>query len=276
MKIACICAGSIFSFCISDTTKEIISCAESAYASMNAANSRVASKSQNSKPKEQEFGDKLKFGAADLPSLPQSIVDLAKGHGSYYVGLLHGVKHISERRGGEGEAAERRAMYASIRCISVTLNAEMNSTEIVLRFLGFLSEVQTMFRKVHLDAELDRALRDVSTSVLPFKTEASDYADHGVTICVALNAELVTPIDSDKKAIGMSLMLRHAQVHWIAEAETGWTGQATGWDQFDEREAQVATLEELMDIVPSLVEWMGKRFREEVAKLPRSPYSMPE
>ncbi len=145
----------------------------------------------------------------------------------------------------------------------------MNSTDIILRFLSFLSAVRTTFRQVHLDAEKDRALRDVSTMVLPSKGEASDYADDGVTISVALNAELRNPIDSDKKAIGMSLLLRHAGGRWIAEAEIGWTGKNIGWNQFDEREVQGATVEDLMNAAPPLVEWMETRFREEVAKLPK-------
>lgn len=145
----------------------------------------------------------------------------------------------------------------------------MNSTETILRFLSFLSEVEAMFRQVHLDAEKNHALRDVSTMVIPFKCEVSDYADHGVTISVALNAELRYPVDSDKKAIGMALLLRHAGGRWIAEAEVGWTGKNIGWDPFDSREAQEAAIEEMMNAVPPLVEWMGMRFREEVAKLPK-------
>ena len=145
----------------------------------------------------------------------------------------------------------------------------MNSTEIVLRFISFLSDLRAMFRQVHLDAEKNRALRDVSTTVIPFKGESSDHADDGVTISVALNAELRNPTDSEKRAIGMTLLLRHAGGCWIAEAETGWTGQNIGWDPFDAREAQAETIEELIIAVPPLFEWIGTRFREEAAKLPK-------
>ena len=146
---------------------------------------------------------------------------------------------------------------------------KMNSTGIILRFLAFLAEVRSMFRQVHLFAEKSNAFRAVSTDVIPFRGEESDYAQDGVTISIALNAELRAPIDSEKKALGFSLLLRHVQTGWIAEAEIGWSGEMVGWDSFDSREAKAASIEEVVGMVSPLVEWMGARFREEVAKLPQ-------
>ena len=143
----------------------------------------------------------------------------------------------------------------------------MNATEIILKFLTFLSQVRAMFRQVHLFAEQNPALREVSTMVIPFKGKPSDYADEGVTISIALNAELCKPINSERKAIGISLLLRHAGGEWLAEAEVGWTGENVGWDPFDSKEARAESIEEIISLVPSLVEWMDARFREEVAKL---------
>jgi hypothetical protein len=144
----------------------------------------------------------------------------------------------------------------------------MNSTELILRFLTFLAGLRAMFLEVHIFAEKSPALHTVSTSVIPSKVYPSDYADDGVTISIALNAELRKPIDSEKQAIGMSLLLRHAGGQWHAESEVGWSGRMIGWDQFDSKEVQAVSVEEIIHQIPPLVEWAGMRFREEVAKLP--------
>jgi hypothetical protein len=125
-----------------------------------------------------------------------------------------------------------------------------------------------MFRQVHLFAEKNPALNSVSTMVIPFKGGQSDYADDGVTISVALNAELRKPAASEKKAIGMSLLLRCTGGRWHVESEVGWTGEKVGWDPFDSKEAQADSIEEIICMTPPLVEWAATRFREEVAKLP--------
>ena len=144
----------------------------------------------------------------------------------------------------------------------------MNSTETVLRFLALLADVRSMCRQVHLEAEKNHALRDVSTMVIPFKGESSADDDEGVTISVALNAEL-RDRRPERSAIGMSLLFRHSGEQWIAEAEVGWIDRSIGWDQFDERKAEGNTIEEMMDSVPQLVEWLVARFREELVNLPK-------
>ncbi len=110
----------------------------------------------------------------------------------------------------------------------------MNSTEVILDFLSFIADLRKKFGEVHLVAERCPALHDVTTEVIPFKGEPSDYAERGVTICLSLIAELRKPIDSDKKAIGVDLLLRHTEQGWIAEAEIGWSGRDIGWDNFEE------------------------------------------
>jgi len=144
----------------------------------------------------------------------------------------------------------------------------MNSTELILKFLTFLAEVRAMFRQVHLFAENSPALHAVTTMVIPFKTEPSDYADDGVTISIASNAELRRPADSEKKAIGMSLLLRHTGGGWHAEIEVGWTGEKVGWDPFDSKEVRAVSIEEIITLIPPLIERAETRFRAEVAKLP--------
>lgn len=145
----------------------------------------------------------------------------------------------------------------------------MNSTEIVLQFLAFLAQVRAAFRQVHLFAEKSPALRTVSTAVIPVEVKPSDYADKGVTICVALDAELRKPIDSERKSLGISLLLRHTRGMWLAEAEIGWTGKKIGWNSFDSKEAQGKSIDEIMNTIPPMVEWMDRRFKEEVARLPK-------
>ena len=117
------------------------------------------------------------------------------------------------------------------------------------------------------EAEGCAVLRNISTDVIPFKCEASDYADEGVTISIALSADLCVPIDSEKKAIGMSLLLRHAEGLWIAEAEIGWTGVNIGWDAFESREFREESLDVARPQIKGIVVWAGETFRQEVAKI---------
>jgi hypothetical protein len=145
----------------------------------------------------------------------------------------------------------------------------LNSTQIILEFLAFLAEVEGMFRQVHLFAEKIPAFRSVCTMVIPSKAEPSEYADHGVIISIALDAELRKPIDSDKKSLGISLLLRHTRGVWLAEADVGWSGQNIGWDSFDSKEAQAKSIDEIVSMTPSLVDWLDMRFREEVGKFPK-------
>lgn len=144
------------------------------------------------------------------------------------------------------------------------------STDLVFGFVGLMAEVQARFRTEAILAERNPALYDLSTSVIPSKCDPSDYADDGVTIHVALNAELRVPLDEDKKAIGTSLLIRHAEGHWIAESEIGWSGARIGWDPFDSQEIEADTLEELVQRIPAIVDWVCTRFREETAKLTSS------
>ena len=143
----------------------------------------------------------------------------------------------------------------------------MKSTEQVLAFLSFLAEMHSIFRHAHLFSESCPALCNVSTLVIPFKGRTSDYADEGVTVSIALSADLRKPIDRERRAIGMSFLLRHAEGHWRAETEAGWIGEEVGWDPFDSRETQSTSIEEIISNVSPLVEWADVRFRAEVAKL---------
>src|SRR4051794_29190147 len=109
----------------------------------------------------------------------------------------------------------------------------MSSSEVVVRFISFLALVRSMFRQTHLFAEKENVFCDVSTNVEPFKVEESEYADDGVTLSIALNANLRNPRDSERQALGMSLLIRRSSGNWIAEAEVGFTGRDVGWDPFE-------------------------------------------
>lgn len=141
----------------------------------------------------------------------------------------------------------------------------MSDNDLILKFLVFLAQVRTSFRKTHIFAESNPILRNVNTSITPFRAESAN-ADLGVTLSVDLFADIVNAADIEKSSLGMSLVLRCYGGLWIAEAEVGWSGHEIGWDPFDSREAQSRSIEGIMDKVHLLVEWMEARFREEVQK----------
>jgi hypothetical protein len=147
---------------------------------------------------------------------------------------------------------------------------KMNVSETIIGFIAFLSDVRSMFRQTHLFVEKERAIRDVSTLIEPFKGEESQYADCGVTLSIALNANLRNPPNLERRALGMSLLIRRSSGTWIAEAEVGWSGNAVGWDPFASRKIQSTALEDVIANVPALIAWMDSTFRSAVAELPRS------
>jgi hypothetical protein len=146
----------------------------------------------------------------------------------------------------------------------------MSVSEAFVRFIVFLSDARSMFRQTHLFAEKERTIRDVSTLIEPFKGEESQYADYGVTLSIALSANLRDPPNVERRALGMSLLIRRSSGTWIAEAEVGWSGNEVGWDPFASREIQSTSPEDVIANVPALVAWMDSTFRSAVAELPRS------
>lgn len=145
----------------------------------------------------------------------------------------------------------------------------MSSSAVVIQFISFLALIRSLFRQTHLFAEHEIVISEVSTHVEPFKVEESDYADNGVTLSIALNANLRNPRDPEKQAIGMSFLVRRRGGIWLAEAEVGFTGRDVGWDPFESKEARFNTIEDLMvDAIP-LVSWMDRVFRDAVLKLPK-------
>jgi len=52
------------------------------------------------------------FGWADMPTLPQGVVNFASGYGSYYGGLLNGAGHLLDRSGFAGPDAQQSAIQA--------------------------------------------------------------------------------------------------------------------------------------------------------------------
>ena len=50
------------------------------------------------------------FGVADLPLIPQPIVDYFSGFGSYYSGIGNAGSHMWRRSGGDGECEKKRAI----------------------------------------------------------------------------------------------------------------------------------------------------------------------
>jgi hypothetical protein len=138
----------------------------------------------------------------------------------------------------------------------------------VFEVLGVLAAIHNAFIGVSASIGNHPAITRVSTSVLPVKSRApTDYADEGIIVSVAINANLVNPKDRDKAALGASILLRRPLGVWVAEAEVGWTGASIGWDSFDSREGQAEQFAQLTPQLPALVDWVLARFQEELAKL---------
>lgn len=145
--------------------------------------------------------------------------------------------------------------------------SEVSSTDLVLRCIATLAEARAKFRDVHIAMQKDRQFCEVSTDVFPGKTQACEYADYGVTLSVALNCELCKPISEDKKALGMSVLVRHSNGVWVCEFELGWSGLAVGWDAFDSTTVESATIEMLLEDIPSGTNQLCEKFLEFVKKL---------
>jgi len=145
--------------------------------------------------------------------------------------------------------------------------SEVNPTELVLKCIAALADVRAKFRDVHIAMQQDRQFCEVSTDVFPGKTQVCEYADYGVTLSVALNCELCKPISEDKKALGMSVLVRHSNGVWVCEFELGWSGQAVGWDAFDSTTVESATIEMFIESITSGTSHLCEKFLEFVKKL---------
>lgn len=145
--------------------------------------------------------------------------------------------------------------------------SEVNSTELVLKCMAALADVRAQFRTVHIAIQKDAQFYEVSTDVFVGRTQACEYADYGVTLSVALNCELCTPISADKKAIGMSVLIRHSNGVWVSEFELGWSGQAAGWDTFDSTTNQSAAIEQLIEGIAGPTNQLCEKFLQVVKNL---------
>ena len=138
----------------------------------------------------------------------------------------------------------------------------------ILDFLSLLASIRAGFRRIHIFSEECGLFRRVITTVNPFMVANADgYADGGVTIQFGLDAELLTPPNLERKALGASLLLRRKSGMWVLEAEIGWSGEQVGWDSIDSRDTTETTIEGVIQKMPELGEWLCARFKEEVGKL---------
>jgi len=142
------------------------------------------------------------------------------------------------------------------------------SDECVLEFIGILAAVNRCFTQTAASIRGMSVISSVSVLVIPVGMQsASEYADLGMVISLAVNAELRAPVDDNRKAIGVSLLLRRSSGVWIVEAELGWSGVAIGLDAFDSREERMGDWSELASKVPDLAEWLSARLESEVKRL---------
>ncbi|MGJ4858594.1 hypothetical protein ACN6KF_004594 [Labrys sp. La1] len=103
---------------------------------------------------------------------------------------------------------------------------------------------------------------------MPSDKGPDDYATDGKVLLLYLNADIKTPIHSRRQALGMQFLMRHTMGQWQGEAEIGWSSNQLGWEVFDSREFQVPSIDEFIENAPDQLNWLGKRFIEEIAKLP--------
>lgn len=139
--------------------------------------------------------------------------------------------------------------------------------EVIVQFIAFLANARVMFRQTHLFAERSPVFREILTSLDFFKGQETGYADGGVTVSIALNAELRQPNDLDGCAMGMSLLIRRSAGAWITEAEVGWTRMDVGWDPFASMDLRSTSVEQMMAAAPTQIAWMDAVFREAVTQL---------
>jgi hypothetical protein len=141
------------------------------------------------------------------------------------------------------------------------------SGEVIVQFIAFLADARVMFWQTHQFAEQRPVFREILTSLDPFKGEEVGYADGGVTVSIALSAELRQPNDLHGCAIGMSLLIRRSAGAWITEAEVGWTRIDVGWDPFASMDLRSTSVEQMMAAAPTQIAWMDAVFREAVTQL---------
>ena len=138
----------------------------------------------------------------------------------------------------------------------------------LLEFIGILAYVRKELRCLEIFASKQSSVSSISVTVAPTKTESvSDYADAGVTMLLALDAELKIPLDDNKKAIGASFLLRRSLGIWIVEAEVGWSGSEIGWDAFHSQEIREELFAQVAPKIPELLEQLSARFRSAIIQL---------
>lgn len=118
----------------------------------------------------------------------------------------------------------------------------MNSEALV--FMVALAKARTILGDVHIHMERMNIFDDVSTNVIPFYR---DNKNEVVSIGVYVNGELREWVDENKKAIGVSLLVRHAGGVWVIESEYGWGGELVGWNPIDSREKEFVNFNEMAD-----------------------------
>ena len=143
----------------------------------------------------------------------------------------------------------------------------MNTNEVILSFLIFMAKAGAMFRQIHVMAEKCPGLKNISTQVIPFRVDPSEYADGGVTLSFALDADVVAP-DGGLLALGISLVLRRSGGVWIAEAAVGGVDEKVGWTSLDSRDVRGESMEDIIAGALPLIDWMRTRLAEVSGGIP--------
>lgn len=116
----------------------------------------------------------------------------------------------------------------------------------ILVFVDLLSRVRSTFREIHLLLERDSRFRDVTTALIPFTGVDSISSSKRTSLSFAIDADLSTWHDVNRKAVSVSLIIGHFQDKWHLTREHGWSGQEIGFEAVDSRDTAYLTPDALM------------------------------
>lgn len=115
----------------------------------------------------------------------------------------------------------------------------------VIFLISSFSQAKIILSQVHIFMEKSGAFSSVSSSVIPFVTEASFGQEGRASLSLYVNGELKKWSDENKKAFGVLLAARYANGGWTLDSEFGWSGCDVGWDAVSSSELSFDSFDEL-------------------------------
>ncbi|MCO7227473.1 hypothetical protein [Pleionea sp. CnH1-48] len=148
---------------------------------------------------------------------------------------------------------------------------DKDCNQLVSFFLRALGVVRASFRRAQINVQKQSEVKSVVVSVNPSYSEEStetenDYAQDGVTLNIALDADLNLKGPDEQDGMGVSLLIRRSNNNWIVEGEIGWSSSYIGWDQFYEKELVHQNISEVIEMLPPFVESLLDDFQAKLAE----------